>query len=86
MRVSLPKKLDKTELVPSWEMEEDKVYRFNHLLVSIAPNDNGVIAIDTNDGDVLPFNSTSDYAEWLSEQDIPDVGENTPFTMRVVIE
>ena len=86
MIVSMPKKLDKTSLTPSWEMEEGKVYRFKNLLVALAPNDNGVIALDTNDDDVLPFNSTSDFAEWLSDQDIPDAGEITPYQMKIGIE
>lgn len=85
MEVTLPNKLDKSAVVSACDMDGGKVYRFQNLLVSVTPCD-GIIAVDTDDHDIMTFNNHSDFIEFLNDQDIPDAGEVTPFTMRVVIE
>lgn len=85
MEITLPNKLDKSTVVLANEMDGGKVYRFQHLLVSPTPCD-GIIAVDLNDHDVMTFNNPSDFVDFLHDQDIPEAGEVTPFTMRVVIE
>lgn len=85
MEITLPNKLDKSTVVLANEMDGGKVYRFQHLLVSSTPCD-GIIAVDTEDHYVMPFNNPGDFVEFLHDQDIPEAGEITPFTMRVVIE
>lgn len=63
-----------------------KVYQFGHLFAAESENNNGVVVIDSNDSDVICFNNTADFAEWLDDNDYPTKGELTGYQMQISIK
>ncbi|EJT0117356.1 hypothetical protein NVX19_003632 [Salmonella enterica] len=86
MKVILPKDLNKSSLVDAYDILSGKVYQFEHFLVSESSSNNGVIVIDTSDDDIICFNNTADFAEWLSDNDHSTKGELTPYQMQISIK
>ena len=86
MNVVLPKNLNKSSLVDAHDILSGKVYQFGHLFAAESENNNGVIVIDSSDNDVICFNNTADFAEWLSDNAYCTKGELTPYEMQISLK
>lgn len=86
MNVILPKNINKSELIDAHDILSGKVYQFGHLFAAESENNNGVVVIDSNDSDVICFNNTADFAEWLDDNDYPTKGELTGYQMQISIK
>ncbi|WDR22249.1 hypothetical protein PJM38_0003 [Salmonella phage vB_SenS_UTK0010] len=86
MNVILPKNINKSDLVDAHDILSGKVYQFGHLFAAESENNNGVVVIDSNDSDVICFNNTADFAEWLDDNDYPTKGELTGYQMQISIK
>ncbi|UIR90584.1 hypothetical protein PSa2_00003 [Escherichia phage PSa2] len=86
MNVVLPKNINKSDLVDAHDILSGKVYQFGHLFAAESENNNGVVVIDSNDSDVICFNNTADFAEWLDDNDYPTKGELTGYQMQISIK
>lgn len=85
MNIVLPKTLDLKSYVSPDDMECGKVYQFDYMLAS--PTNTGcVIAIDTRDNDVTTFDDYCDFEEWLSQNDLTNNGELTPYQLTIAIK
>ncbi|CZT05352.1 hypothetical protein BN79_174 [Yersinia phage phiR2-01] len=85
MKVILPK-LNDSSLIHASDIESGKVYRFGHFFACEAIHNNGVIVIDSSDNDVMCFDSSCEFAEWLSDNDSPIHGELTPYEMQIALK
>lgn len=85
MKVIFPKLNDST-LIHATDIQSGKVYRFGHIFACEAMHSNGVIVLDSSDNDAMCFNTSCEFAEWLSDNEYPSHGELTPYEMQITLK
>lgn len=85
MNISLPKTLNKTNLIDPGDLETGKVYQFGHFLAS-ETSSACIIVIDSSDNDVFTFNNAFEFGEWLEDNDHHVKGELTPYSFSITIK
>lgn len=85
MNILLPKMLNKPSSICCDSMEIGKVYQFGRFLTSEAIT-GCIIAVDVIDNDILTFNDSNEFCEWLSDNDHPTRGDETPYQMQIIIK
>lgn len=79
------KKIGESNTYTAHDLQEGDVYRFGSYLVSELSS-GCIIALDTDDNQIVTFDDSGDFDEWLDNNDHPNRGELTPlaFELNVV--